>query len=280
MMRICRHPDARAFLARSEPWLQRAEIEHSMPLQTARFACNNEWQYQKPLYWATVEDGAEIVGCAFRTPPYRLGITALPLEAIPALVESVGAIYRSLSGVAGPESSATAFTAAWLRLRGGSSSVRARQQLLEHRAIVPVTRAPPPGVLRPATSGDGSVAELWGVAFARETGLTELDGAACARLIPERRLYLWDDGVPRCMVGVLRETHDAAAIGILYTPLPFRERGYATASVGALSRHLLERGMQRSYFCLDPSDADTYAMCVRLGYGLVQNTVDIDYHSA
>ena len=279
MMRVCLHPDARAFLARSEPWLTRAEIQHSMALQSARVARNGDWQFQKPLYWATVEEGTQIVGCAFRTPPHRLGVTALPLDAIPALVESVGTFYPTLSGVAGPEAPAMAFTTAWLRQRAGSWSVRARQQLLEHKAIVPVANLPP-GALRPATAVDGSIAQQWGAAFARESGLTALDGGVCASLIPERRLYFWDDGAPRCMIGVLNETSDAAAIGILYTPPSFRERGYARASVAALSRHLLERGMARSYFCLDPADAATYSICVRLGYGVVQNTVDIDYGSA
>ena len=257
----------------------REEIEHSMALQTAHSACKDDWQFQKPLYWATVEDGTQIAGCAFRTPPYRLGLTALPLDAIPALVDSVGAIYRTLTGVAGPEPAATAFTAAWLERHGGSSFVSARQQLLEHRAIIPVARVPP-GALRPATGADGSIAQQWGAAFARESGLTALDGSVCARLITARRLYFWDDGAPRCMVGLLRETSDAAAIGILYTPAQFRERGYATASIAALSQHLLERGMSRSYFCLDPADGATYSICTRLGYGVIQNTVDIDYESA
>ena len=279
MIRVCLHPNARAFLARCESWLMRAEIEHSMALQSARTACNDDWQFQKPLYWATLEDGEQIVGCAFRTPPYRLGITALPPEAIPPLVDSVGAIYRTLSGVAGPEPAASAFTAAWLERRGGSSLVRARQQLLEHRAVIPAARVPP-GALRPASGVDGAIAQNWGAAFARESGLTGLDGSVCARLITARRLYFWDDGAPRCMVGVLRETSDAAAIGILYTPPQFRERGYATASIAALSRQLLERGLSRSYFCLDPADAATYSICVRLGYGVIQNTVDIDYESA
>ena len=279
MIRVRLHPDARAFLARSEQWLARAEIEHSMALQSARVARNDDWQFQKPLYWATFEDAGQIVGCAFRTPPHRLGITAMPLEAVPALVESVGAIYPTLSGVAGPESPAIAFTTAWLQRRPGSWSVRARQQLLEHKAIIPVANLPP-GALRQATGADNSIAQQWGAAFARESGLTSLDGAVCASLIPARRLYFWDDGQARCMIGVLRETGDAAAIGILYTPAELREHGYARASVATLSRHLIERGMTRSYFCLDPADAATYSICVRLGYGVVQNTVDIDYGPA
>jgi predicted GNAT family acetyltransferase len=107
-----------------------------------------------------------------------------------------------------------------------------------------------------------------------------LDGGVCARLIPDRRLYFWDDGAPRCMLGVLRETSDAAAIGILYTPPTLRERGYATASVVAFSQHLLDRGLRRSYLCLDPADAVAFSICSKLGYGVVLDTVDIDYDSA
>jgi RimJ/RimL family protein N-acetyltransferase len=279
MIRVCLHADARAFLARAEPWLMLAEMEHAMTLQSARYARSDASHFQRPLYWATLEEGAQIVGCAFRTPPYRLGITALPLETIPALVESVGAVYRTLSGVAGPEPAASAFTAAWTRPRGVSWSVQARQRLLTHKAIVP-TGDPPPGTLRLATGDDGAIAQQWGAAFAQETRLEGLDGRVCAHLILDRRLYFWDDGGPRCMLGVLRETGAAAAIGILYTPPALRERGYATAAVAAFSRHLLERGVPQSYFCLDPSSTAADSLCLRLGYADVQETVDIDFASA
>jgi RimJ/RimL family protein N-acetyltransferase len=276
MIRIFLHPDAHAFLERAEPWLERAEIEHAMTLQSGRFARNDASHFQKPLYWATVEEEGQIVGCAFRTPPYRLGITALPPAAIPALVESVAAVYRTLSGVAGPEPAASAFTAAWTKLRGGSWSVQSRQSLLTHKAIVP-TRDPPPGTLRLATGADGALAQRWGAEFAYDSGIAGLDGGLCARLIDLRQLYFWDDGAPRCMIGVLRETRDAAAIGVLYTPAALRERGYATAAVAAFSRQLLDRGLRHSYFCLEPSNPAGAWICRRLGYAVVQETVDIDF---
>jgi hypothetical protein len=279
MMRIVLHADARAFLARAEAWLMRAELQHTMALRSARFAGNDDSHFQKPLYWATVEQGDEITGCAFRTPPFRLGITDLPLDTIPALVESVASVYGSLSGVAGPEPAASAFTAAWSELRGGSWSVQSRQRLLAHKVVVP-TGTPPPGALRLATAADGALAHQWGTAFAHESGLAALDGALCVRLIAARQLYFWDDNAPCCMLGVLRETRDAAAIGVLYTPPALRERGYAAATVAAFSSHLLDRGLTHSYFCLDPGNVVADAICLRLGYGLVQETADIDFVAA
>jgi hypothetical protein len=278
-LRVCLHADARAFLARAENWLERAAIENAMALQSARFARADSSRIAKPLFWATVEEADEIVGCAFRTPPFRLGMTALPLAAVPLLVESLATIYATLGGVAGPEPAASAFSAAWIGLRGGSARVQARQRLLVHRLIVPTGDAPP-GTLRRAVDADAEVARQWGAAFAVESRLAGLDGVLCARLIGEGRLYFWDDGGPKCMVGVLRETRDAAAIGILYTVPSHRERGYASAAVAAFSRQLLERGTSHSYFCIDPASVVADAVSRKLGYVSVQDAVDIDFSGA
>jgi hypothetical protein len=276
MMHIRVHADARAFLARAEQWLVLAEIEHAMALQSARFARAQASRPEQPSYWATVEDGEQIVGCAFCLPPYRLGLTALPKAAVPALVASIGVAFRTLSGVAGPEPATSAFAAAWAALRDSVWFVQSRQHMLAHKVIVP-TRKSPPGALRIATDTERTLAEQWGAAFAAESGLAGLDGSLCARLVHDRRLYLWDDGAPQCMLGVLRETRDAAAIGILYTPDSARDRGYATASVAAFSGQLLARGVKHSYFCLDPANAAAYSICRSLGYDVVQQTVDIDF---
>lgn len=277
-LRVVVHPDVRAFLARAQSWLERAPMQHAMVLSSAQFASHDDRPFEKPLYWATIENDAAIVGCAFRTPPFRLGLTALPHDAIAPLVASVAAVYRDLSGVAGPEPAASAFAAAWARLRGGRSTVRSRQSLLAHKAIVP-SRAPPPGTLRPATADDAALAHRWGTAFARDSGIAGLDGALCVQLIAHGYLHLWIGaaGTPCAMLGVLRETKDAAALGILYTPPELRERGFACAAVAAFSRRLLERGMRESYFCLEPSNAAGYAICLKLGYDVVQETADIDF---
>jgi len=277
MTTIHLHPDARAFLARAGEWLQRSEMENAMALQSARFASRSDVRFPLPPYWATVEEADEIVGCAFCTPPFRLGLTALPLDAIPALVDSVRGFYRTLSGVAGPEPAVSAYASKWIELHGGGWRVQSRQRLLAHRAIVPTTADPPKGTLRLATPSELPVAREWGAAFAAESGLAALDAGVCAELCAIGQLYVWDDGGPRCMLGVLRETRKGAAIGILYTPPQLRDRGYATAAVAAFSRGLLERGIEQSYFCLDPENPIADWVCRRLGYGPVQDTADIDF---
>lgn len=274
---ICVHADAGAFLARAESWLLAAEVERAVALTSARYARANEPHYESAPYWATIEEHGEIVGCAFRTPPYRLGVTILPDAAVAPLVANVAAVYRALSGVSGPEQTASAVADAWAEPRGGAWSVVSRQRLFEHKLVVPRSERPR-GALRSATAADVRCAHEWGAAFARESGLAAFDGAFCARLLNEGRLYFWDDGVPCCMLGVLRETADAAAIAVIYTPEKLRERGYAAAAVSAFSQQALERGLRHSYLYADPEDPVADAIGRGLGFAVVQDAVDIDFH--
>jgi hypothetical protein len=139
-------------LARAEPWLLRAELENAMALASARHARADDSHYQQPIYWATVEDGSEIVGCAFRTPPYRVGVSALPSAAIESLVASLSEYYTSLSGVSGPEATAGALADAWTERYGGTWSVHSRQRLLSLASLAGAPRPPPPGALRRSTA--------------------------------------------------------------------------------------------------------------------------------
>jgi hypothetical protein len=133
------------------------------------------------------------------------------------------------------------------------------------------------GRLRPASEADPARAREWGGEHARESGIAPLDGFFCASLIRERRLFFWDDGRPRCMVGVFRDAPTAAAIGIVYTPPGLRKRGYATTAVAALSRQWLDRGTRNLFVCADPKSAAAHALCRQLGFEHFQDSVDIDF---
>ncbi|HLF10508.1 MAG TPA: hypothetical protein VJA26_04785 [Gammaproteobacteria bacterium] len=182
MLQVCRYSDARAFLMRAESWLLGAEIQHAMALESARHARSDDSHYQKPVFWATVEDDSRIIGCAFRTPPYRVGVTDLPIAAIPPLVASLREFYSTLPGISGPEPAASELARAWTERYGGAWSVHSRQRLLSLASVEPLNDAPE-GLLRLAADADAPVAHAWGTALARDSGVTALDGAFCARLI-------------------------------------------------------------------------------------------------
>ena len=275
MIEVRRYADARAFLERAESWLLDAEIERAVALQSSRNALANEAYYEKPVYWATVEDDGRIIGCAFRTPPFNVGVTALPAAAIAPLTASLRQSYAQLPGISGTEPTASALAAAWTGRPSGSWRVQSRQWLWSLTSVEAPDGAPA-GSLRPAAAADTALANDWGAAFARDSGVAALDGAFCTRLIGAGLLYLWDDGSPRCMVGVLRHTAKSAALGMVYTPPELRRKRYATSAIAAWSRQVLDRG-QRCFLLPDAANTASTVICRNLGHELVLEGVDIEF---
>jgi len=276
MPEVRRHPDARAFLARAEPWLLEAEVERAGVLGSARQALVNEARYDKPTYWATIEEGGRIIGCAYRTPPFRVGVTALPVAALAPLALDLERTYKTVSGICGVDPAASALADVWIARHGGKSAIVSRQFLLTLPDAAPA--AAPVGSLRAAEPGDVELARTWGADSARETSIAALDGNLCAQLIGARQLYLFENGgAPRCMLGVLHQTPRAAALAIVYTPPADRRKGFAAAAVAALAVQLRERGIARRFVYIDPANAGAQALCRTLGCELVQAGVDIDF---
>jgi len=277
MPMLYRHDDARAFLERAEDWLQAREIEHAVVLQSARQARANDGHYERPIYWATFEDGGQLVGCAYRTPPFKVGVTALPQTAIAPLVADLAATYAGpIGGFSGPEPTVRALADAWVQARGGSWSVNTRGRLLAFSPGARPTQASKSGVLRLAGPGDAALAQGWGAAASIDSGIAALDGSLCTHLLRAKMLYFWVDDEPRCMIGLLRETRHSVAVGIVYTPAAFRGQGYGSAALAALNRLLDERGVANRYLWIDPSSDAAQALAAKLGCRFVYDSLDVD----
>ena len=284
MIRVRTYPDVRAFLARAEPWLLRAEQRYGLLLGIANQVLRGAHRYRQPIYWATIEDDsaaagataadAALIGCAFRTPPHQVGVTELPEDAIEPLVTSLRETYLNLSGVAGPEPTATAFADAWTARFGGKWWLEQRQRLHSlTRVTFPST--PAAGALRPALPPDVPVARAWMAGFIRDTRARHVGADAAERLIEERRLHIWVDGEPRCMLSAVRDTPNTAGIGAVYTPPPFRKRGYASTAVATLSRQLLESGRRSCFLYTDLANPVSNAVYARAGFEPIDDVVEI-----
>ena len=277
MLTIRHHESARTFLDRARGWLLEREIECATALQSARNASGNDSLYERPMYWATLEDDGSIVGCCYRTPPYHVGVTALPEAAVTTLVADLLGTYDKISGFSGPEKTATALAQGWTAARGGSWRVTGRQRLLA-LPTEPRTGGTPgtPGTLRLAGAKELSLAQSWGAALSLDSRGTPFNATFCAQLAAAKRLYFWVDDKPRCMVGVLRESERFAAVGLVYTPATYRAQGYATTALAALQRLFAERRIERAYLYVDPANDPHIALGEKLGGTLVHDEVDIE----
>ncbi len=230
------------------------------------------------MYWATFEDSGELVGYAYRTPPFKVGVGALPDAAIAPLVADLASVYSgAIGGFSGPDPTVSAVAAEWVRVRGGSCALNTRGRLLALPAGGVERRPPAAGTLHLAGANDTALAQSWGAAASIDSGIAALDGRMCLQLLAAKLLYFWADDRPRCMIGLLRETQNSVAIGIVYTPAAFRSQGYGTAALDALGRLLDERGVNNRYLWIDPGSDAAQGLARKLGGRFVYDSLDLDW---
>lgn len=262
MLQVRLHSDAVSFLHRAEVWLSNNEAEHNILLGVAYLLTEQDAHFEPPFYLATVETEAGVDGCAICSPPDGLYLSPMPSAAIPAIVDQLAISHADIPEVIGPEDVAMQFARRW-RPQGWVLHSRLWRYTV-HRAQPPLK--PAPGALRCAESADLDRIDGWASAYAAEVG-TKVDVDAFFRRMVERRsLYLWDDGGPRCAVTVSGLTRNGARISSVYTPPPFRRRGYAENAVAAVSKLILDDGKRFCVITADVDDPTPNGIYRRLGF--------------
>lgn len=278
---VVRHADARAFRARAEGWLLEREAENNLILGLARTLEEGDHPYGDPIWLATVERDGAVVGCGWRTPPHKVGLTRMPIATVPAVAEAVGALYPRIPGVMAEASVAAAFARAWSELRGVESTTGMRMRIHRLDRVAPPAD-PAPGVLRRARD-DGAEPEAlaaWWEAFDAEAdvGVASDPLAAVRRRIARGDLWVWEEGGrPVSMAGAGSRTPNGVRVGPVYTPPDLRRKGYATTLVAELSRRLLEEGSSVCFLYTDLDNPTSNAIYASVGYRPVADVVDVRF---
>ena len=159
--------------------------------------------------------------------------------------ETLGLDYRTVEG---PDQTATWFCQRAVEL-GATFADPSLQRIhaLCERPVYPGT----PGHARLAELGDADIVTAWVVEFSGQAWPygTPPSRSACERDLREGRVLFWvADEEPASMAAIVRRTRHAAAISLVYTPPPLRNRGYAGAAVAALVDRIYAEG--RTTACL------------------------------
>ncbi len=277
-LRVKRHDGARAFLKRAEQRLLKREVENNLVLGLADSLSRSTRDHESPLYFATVEREGEVQGCAFRTPPYKLGVTRMPVDAAPRVAANVAEVYDSLPAVLGPLDVARRVGDAWAALKG-VRAVDGMRQRIHGLAQVRFPVSESPGIMRLANEGDLALVASWIREFVRTTGLPNVRGpeARAERLVAARFLALWVDRVPVSMAAFPARTRNTVRVGYVYTPDEHRRRGYATALVAHVSRHILDSGFRRCVLYTDLANPTSNRIYRSIGYHPVQDVMDVNF---
>lgn len=276
-IRIVKHDSARSFLSRAETWLIESEAENNLILGIVGRLAESEEDHPATLL-ATVESDGYVVGCAFRTPPYKLGLTRVPLKGIPPLVDVVAEDYDKLPGVLGPREEARYFSRIWCGPRALSFRPAMDQRIYRLDQLTEPDPWPD-GVMRPAQEADKSLILDWLRHFFEETHMPVRNAEeVTGRLVPEGSMYLWNaGGAVVAMAGVTGRTPNGVRIGFVYTPLEERQKGYGTAITAALTKTMLDKGKRFCFLFTDASNPTSNGIYQRLGYRPVADVVDFQF---
>jgi len=274
---IRRHLDARAFLDRAEGWLLESEAEYNLILAIAERLLRADHPFQNPIYLATIEAENRVVGCAWRTPPFKLGLTRMPVASIAALAADVAVVYDRLPAVLGPEPEALEFAQCWSR-RTGATYVPGMRQAIYALERVQLPEQLAPGVMRTAQLDDLPLISDWNAGFARDVGMPDYQPPDdFERAIENGSYSIWQDGEPRSMALATGRTRNGIRVGAVYTPACFRGRGYATALVGCLSQRLLDSGHRFCFLYADLANPTSNKIYQQLGYVRVGDCIDVNF---
>jgi uncharacterized protein len=239
------------------------EVEHGLVLTICHTLLKAP---AKDVYLATVEDGDDIVGCSWRTPPHKAGITRAPEPALRCLVDDLIDRFGDLPMVLGPEPDVRIFAGLWSERLGTSARPGKRQRVYEIRELSSVKI--PPGLFRPAVEEDTPIVIPWFRSFEQEVEATvSRDPVEAAHeRINSGRLFLWQDEQITCMAARTQPTPRGAGINYVYTPPEFRRRGYASACVAALTGRLLAQGRTHCFLFTDLANTSSNAIYQAIGY--------------
>ena len=278
-MRVCPHAEPASFRARAGAFLEAREAQFN--LFFGLLSAIESGAY--PEFWlATLEDDqGHVHGCALQTPPFPVVLSDLPPAALEALLTDRLAQRPQLEGVNGPRQTCRAFADAWSARTNATWTRAMAQGVFALDAVTPPAH-PPAGHLRALREDDLDQVTAWIDAFYREADvMARAPAAARAReRLAEGSLFLWDDaGQPTSMAAYAGPTPHGIRINSVYTPPPLRGRGYASATVAALSQRLLDEGRRFCFLFTDLDNPTSNKIYQALGYRKIDETVVLRFGS-
>jgi predicted GNAT family acetyltransferase len=232
----------------------------------------------------TDQDGDDVIGAAFCTPPFPISVSALPSHTAAQVADYLAAGGQELTGASGTRPEAEAFAAAWVERTGARRAGQMDQRLYRLDEL-----APPAGVEGEPTLGTVDDLDLltdWNVAF-RDDVDESLSGRWNREGIVEQIRYslgagnayvLWRvAGRPVSLAAVGVPKNGMSRIGPVYTPTELRGHGYGTAATAAAARWALDQGAEHVVLFTDLSNPVSNSIYQRIGFVPVTDALDVRF---
>jgi uncharacterized protein len=221
-------------------------------------------RYPQTPYLAIAKTNHEILAVAIRILPHKLVLSkAQNLEALTLIAQDLQ--QETLPGVAGLVPEVEAFVQMWKTLTHQSSQRTVEMRIHQLTSVQPITAGN--GHLRLAIESDRGLLMKWIPAFSSE--IAEVDQDNVEQIVnsglKHQNIYVWEDDIPVSLASGKR-SYAFARIGLVYTPPEYRQKGYATACVAALSQKLLDQGCHCCYLLTDLANPTSNRIYRQIGY--------------
>ncbi len=228
------------------------------------------------------EDGT-LLGAAFRTPPWPLIVSGLPVDAAGAVADALATVDPALPAVNGPRDAAEHFARAWAERSGASV-----HEVMAHRLYELGDLRDPviPGAGRAATEADVPLLVGWRTAFQVEAmnhdrGLDNIADVIRQGLARGDRYLLWElDGRVVSWAHVGAPTDGMSRVGPVYTPPEHRGHGYGSAVTAAASRWARDAGAAHVLLFTDLANPTSNSIYQKIGYRPVLDACELEFTPA
>lgn len=228
----------------------------------------------------TVHRDGVLHGAAFRTAPWPLVLSGLPVDAAGPAAEVLAERDPELPGINGPRELAVAFAGAWAA-HGGTAPREVMTGLLYRLGDL----RPPTVAGRARLAGEADVPLLvrWRRSFQLESRghdrYTERSEELIRRgLALGDGVLLWEhDGQTVAWANVGRPVAGMCRVGPVYTPLEHRGHGYGSAATAAASRWALDAGAEHVVLFTDLANPTVHSIYRKIGYRPVQETAEFEF---
>lgn len=270
------YDDPADFWSVTGPIYESDPIRHTVALTVLSTLRAVEPDVNRPALLVGITDGAQVVGGAFCTPPWPLGVSGVPIDAVSDLVAFLRERQYTPSGVSGPRGPADTFAGAW----GGPARV-----LMDMRCYRLGKLQPPevPGEMELAGLSDIPLLAAYDEAFMVEAA----DGTDDSELRTRQSLMLgnahgkWThDGVVRAVARASTPHRGMSRVGLVYTPPEHRRHGYGAAVTAAVSQWALDEGATDVVLFTDLANPISNSIYQRIGYRPVYDAVEYQFTAA
>lgn len=286
-MKLVRHSDAKAFREKVDDFLLRNEVMHNVIIGITSRLIHQGETYDEVFLAHVENDAGEIVATTMRTVPHGVVLSEITDKtAILLLVDAYAEAYDSLPSVEGVENDSSQFAELWNQKYRQEYHTLLEMGQYRLDAVIPPQNVS--GEARPANQGDFEMLVDWLIQFSADTGMdTDYSRGDAEKNITRKLekpilggIRIWvDEGQSVSMASATRESVNGGNVSLVYTPVEFRGRGYASAVTASVSQTILDAGKSFCTLTTDLSFPTSNKIYQAIGYKFIGNSRRIEFET-